>query len=136
MGAAHGVSCDARGSDRFWGLAAVSDERTTVAQLRRLVADFVAQRDWQRFHDAKNLSMAIAIEAAELMEHFQWLRSDQLDQIDALQREKITEEVADVGAFLLSLCNALDIDLSSAMGQKMTKNAAKYPAEKFRGRFR
>jgi NTP pyrophosphatase (non-canonical NTP hydrolase) len=114
----------------------VNDERTTVAQLKQLVADFVAQRDWQQFHDAKNLSMAIAIEAAELMEHFQWLRSDQLDGIDPVQREKIAEELADVAAFLLSLCNALGVDLSSAMKKKMTKNAAKYPAQEFRGRFR
>jgi len=113
-----------------------SDEQTTVARLRQVVADFVAARDWQQFHDPKNLSMAIAIEAAELMEHFQWLRSDQLEDSGTKEKEHIAEELAAVAAFLLSLCNALDIDLSSAMQRKMVKNAAKYPAEQFRGRFR
>ncbi len=115
----------------------MNDEQTTVADLRRLVAEFVRQRDWEQFHDAKNLSMSIAIEAAELMEHFQWLRSDQLDQVSASgEMDKVREEVADVAAFLFSLCNALGLDLASAMEQKMIKNAVKYPAHEFRGRFR
>jgi dCTP diphosphatase len=114
----------------------VNDEQTTIAQLRQVVADFVAAREWQPFHDAKNLSMAVAIEAAELMEHFQWLRSDQLDSIDPAQRDQIAEELADVTAFLLSLCDTMKIDLASAVERKMVKNAVKYPAEEYRGRFR
>jgi len=82
----------------------VSDETTTVADLRRLIRDFVHQRDWEQFHNPKNLAMAIAIEAAELMEHFQWLRTDELPAIrsDAEAMRQITEEIADVTAFVLS----------------------------------
>jgi len=115
----------------------VNDEHTTVAELKRLVAEFVAERDWQQFHDPKNLAMAIAIEAAELMEHFQWLRNDELDQaVSPEQLDEIRDEIADVAAFLLSLANVLDVDVSAAMADKMAKNAVKYPAREFRGRFR
>ncbi len=114
----------------------MTDDHTTVRQLRGVVADFVAARGWEQFHDAKNLSMAIAIEAAELMEHFQWLRSDQLQAAADAEREQIGDEIADVAAFLLSLCNVLRIDLASAIERKMAKNESKYPADQFRGRFR
>ncbi len=115
-----------------------SDADTTVADLRRLVARFVAEREWQRFHDPKNLAMSIAIEAAELMEHFQWLRSDELAalQADPVATAAIREELSDVLAFALAFANTLGIDVTEALTAKMVKNAQKYPAEKFRGRFR
>ena len=113
------------------------DETTTVAELRRLLMDFVAERQWEIYHDPKNLSMSIAIEAAELMEHFQWLRNDELKALkrdpDALAA--IRDELADVTAYVLALANALDLDLSEALQEKMRKNALKYPVEKFRGRY-
>jgi len=113
------------------------DPTTTVAELRRLVAEFVRERDWETYHDAKNLSMAIAIEAAELMEHFQWLRNEELAAFtaDAKARAQVAEEVADILCFVLALANALGLDLTTAVEQKMIKNAAKYPAETFRGRY-
>jgi len=115
----------------------VNDDQTSVAQLKRMMADFVAERRWQPFHDAKNLSMAIAIEAGELMEHFQWLRSDQLEQVvSSGELDEIGDELADVMCFVLSLANVLGIDLSSAIERKMVKNATKYPADEFQGRFR
>jgi len=116
----------------------MSDRTTTVGELREMVAAFVAERDWQQFHDPKNLAASIAIETAELMEHFQWLRSDELDAVrhDPQQMGEIREELADITAFLLSFANALDIDLSDALGDKMAKNARKYPAEEYRGRFK
>lgn len=115
----------------------MNDAETTVRQLRQLVATFVAEREWGKYHDPKNLSMSLAIEAAELMEHFQWARSDELPELltDAARRESIADEVADVAAFLLALCNVADIDLSVALERKMRKNAAKYPADEFRGRY-
>lgn len=99
---------------------------------------FVAERDWRPFHDPKNLSMSIAIEAAELMEHFQWIRSEHLADIggDPNTLTRIGEEVADVLCYLMALANAMDLDLSTLVRDKMLKNAAKYPADKFRGRFR
>lgn len=115
----------------------MTDETTTVMQLRRQLTDFVAQRQWQKYHDPKNLSMSIAIEAAELMEHFQWVRNDELPGLlrDEQRRQQVEEEIADVMCFLLALANVLELDLSSAVARKIAKNAAKYPAETFRGRY-
>lgn len=112
-----------------------ADERTTVADLKRLVAEFVAQRKWEKFHDAKNLSMAISIEAAELMEHFQWARSDELDALltDAAKRQEVTDEIADIACFLVSLASTLGVDLAAAMADKMVRNRQKYPADRFQG---
>ena len=116
----------------------MTDQETTVGELREMIASFVAERDWEQFHDAKNLAASIAIETAELMEHFQWLRTDELDAVrrDPDQMTAIREELADITAFVLSFANAMDIDLSSALHDKMGKNAKKYPAEEFRGRFK
>lgn len=116
----------------------MNDSNTNLAALRRLVADFVAERDWQQFHDPKNLSMAIAIEAAELMEHFQWIRSEQVGEAlaDAGLRDQVRDEIADVLCFALALANVLQIDLSQAIEQKMIRNRAKYPADACRGNYR
>lgn len=115
-----------------------NDQTATVAQLKRLMADFIAERNWRQFHDPKNLSASIAIEAAELMEHFQWLHSDNLDEVkqDAKQSAEIKEEVADVLAYLLSFALSMNIDLASALQHKMQKNRDKYPTDKFYGRFK
>jgi NTP pyrophosphatase (non-canonical NTP hydrolase) len=115
----------------------VTDDHTTVAALRQLVEDFVQQRDWNQFHSPKNLSMSLAIEAAELMEHFQWIGVDQSRNIvDAEQRQAIGEELADVLSYALALANEMQFDISSILAAKMQKNAAKYPAEKFRGKYK
>jgi len=116
----------------------VRDEKTTVAELIQLVEEFVAQRDWQKFHDPKNLSASIAIEAAELMEHFQWLRSEEAATVvnDPVASAEIREEVADILAYLLSFAARMKIDLSTALRDKMQKNAAKYPVDQFRGKFK
>ncbi|MBN1441787.1 MAG: nucleotide pyrophosphohydrolase [Planctomycetes bacterium] len=116
----------------------MDDQTTTLSELRKVVARFVEERDWSRFHDPKNLSMALGIEVGELMEHFQWLRSDQLAEVleSPEAMAEVREEVADIAWYLLSLANALGIDLASAMEAKMAKNRAKYPPESYRGRFR
>jgi dCTP diphosphatase len=114
-----------------------ADETTTVAELRKLIADFVAERDWSQFHSPKNVSMALAIEAAELMEHFQWLTTDASREL-AAEPEKLAavgEELADVIGYSFALANELGLDVSSAIRAKMVKNAEKYPAEKYRGRY-
>lgn len=115
----------------------MADDHTTVAALREQVARFVAEREWQLYHDPKNLSMALAIEAAELMEHFQWVRSDELSAVvaDPARRAEIADEVADVTCFLLAFVNAIGVDLSAAVDQKLRKNKVKYPVEQFRGRY-
>jgi dCTP diphosphatase len=114
-----------------------SDTTTTVAELRQLVADFVAERDWSQFHSPKNVSMALAIEAAELMEHFQWLTTEASRRIadDPTKLAAVAEEIADVVGYSMALANELGIDLASTIQAKMVKNAQKYPAKEFRGRF-
>ena len=116
----------------------MADDTATIAQLRQAVQAFVDERDWRQFHKPKNLAMSLAIEAAELMEHFQWLDVEESVHYgnDAARRTAVAEEIADVCCYLLSLCNALDLDLSEAVLAKIVKNAQKYPAAEFRGRSR
>ena len=99
------------------------DETMTLAQLKGRMAAFVAEREWERFHQPKNLSMSIAIEAAELMEHFQW----EQPELTPERRLAVGEELSDVLAYVLSLANALELDLSAAFCAKMEKNRRKYP---------
>lgn len=114
----------------------MSDATETLAQLRQAVQQFVDERDWRQFHTPKNLAMSLAIEAAELMEHFQWLdASESLARgRDPAYREQIADELADVACYLFSLANALELDLSDAVRSKLVKNASKYPVELSRGR--
>ena len=116
---------------------AMNDQQTTVAQLKKLVDDFVAERHWQQFHTPKNLAMALAIEAAELMEHFQWLDLAESQAVadDAAKRAAAGEELADVLCYALAMATALGLDVSQAMVDKMAKNVRKYPAEQYRGRW-
>ncbi len=113
-----------------------TDRTTTVGQLRCQVEDFVAQRDWHRFHTPKNLAMSLAIEAAELMEHFQWLTPEESRAVrqDPARLAEVADELADVFCYTLALCNELNLDLSTALATKLAKNAQKYPVEQYRGR--
>lgn len=108
----------------------MNDDQTTIAELRALMQRFVDQRDWRRFHTPKNLASCIAIETAELMEHFQWLTPEESHKVREHEetRTEIEHEMADVFAYLLALANVLDVDLASALEQKMQLNAQKYPA--------
>jgi NTP pyrophosphatase (non-canonical NTP hydrolase) len=117
---------------------AMPDGTTTVAMLRESMARFVDERDWQQFHSPKNLAMALAVEAAEVMEHFLWIDNATSRGVidDAVQLERIADEIADVSGVIFALCNALGLDLSDAIARKMFKNVLKYPVEKCRGRYR
>jgi NTP pyrophosphatase (non-canonical NTP hydrolase) len=114
------------------------DSTTTIANLRQAWARFVAERDWGQFHSPKNLVMALAVEAAELMEHFLWIDNDASRRManDPQVRQQVADELADVTGVVLALCNALDMDLSDAIAAKMARNVHKYPVEKCRGRYR
>lgn len=114
------------------------DSTTTVAMLRESMARFVAERDWEQFHSPKNLAMALATEAAELMEHFLWIENEASRTLahDPAQRGAIADEIADVAGVIFALCNALGLDLSDAVAEKMSRNVLKYPVEKCRGRYR
>lgn len=112
-----------------------NDSNTPVQNLRDLMQQFVDERDWQQFHSPKNLAMSLSIEAAELMEHFQWLTNDQSQTIDAEAKHAVGEELADVLCYAFSIANSLDIDIASAVHAKMAKNRLKYPVDQFHGRY-
>ena len=115
-----------------------TDAEITVAALRAAVAAFVDARDWQPFHGVKNLSMSIAIEAAELMERFQWLTTEEAQAAvqNPDEQAAVADELADIVIYCLSLSNTLDLDVSSAVLGKLETNEHRYPADAFRGRYR
>jgi NTP pyrophosphatase (non-canonical NTP hydrolase) len=104
-----------------------------LAQLRELVRQFVDERDWDQFHTPKNLSAALTVEAAELLEHFQWLQSGRAEELGADKLRAVRHEMADVLVYLVRLADKLDVDLMAAVQEKMVLNRAKYPADLVRG---
>jgi NTP pyrophosphatase (non-canonical NTP hydrolase) len=113
----------------------MNDSQTTVAALKTAMNDFVAARQWHKFHRVDHLAKAISVEAAELLELFLWLSPAEVDvkMTDAGFRQALSDELADVMTFLLSLAHAANIDVATAVREKMARNAAKYPAEKYQG---
>jgi NTP pyrophosphatase (non-canonical NTP hydrolase) len=114
----------------------MQDNATTVAELRSRVLAFARERDWEQFHSPKNLSMALAAEAGELMEHFLWAEAKTSGGIllDPKKRSEIEDEIADVAIYALEFANMGGIDLAKAIEAKLAKNALKYPVHKARGR--
>ena len=116
----------------------MTDAETTVADLRRDLAAFMDERDWQQFHTPSHLSHALAIEAAELMEHFLWLSDEEEMALleDETRRSALVDELADVVIYSMTLADALDVDVSTAVREKMARNARRFPALMWRGRAR
>lgn len=110
-----------------------NDHKTTVAALKKAVDIFVKERDWQKFHSPKNLSMTIAIEAAELMEPFRFITSKESVDLVKENKEKVAQELADIVIATLSFCNLYEIDLSTCIEKKLQHNAEKYPINKAKG---
>ncbi|MCC9600536.1 nucleotide pyrophosphohydrolase [Stieleria sp. JC731] len=108
------------------------DSVATVQHLRDVVERFVAERHWHSFHNPKNLSMSLAIEAGELMEHFQWLTLEEaaLVKDDPQRKHEVGEELADCLSYILSIANTMEIDITTTLEAKMIRNAEKYPAPK------
>lgn len=115
----------------------MTKKRATLKELKKLVAGFVKERDWEQFHSPKNLSMSISIEAAELMEHFQWTNTVE-EAVKVLQdkrkRVEIEDELADISIYLIDFCNLYGVDIEQAILNKLKKNAKKYPAKLVRSR--
>lgn len=105
-------------------MPAISDLNT----LRDALREFCAARDWHRYHTPKNLVMALSVEAAELVEHFQWSTPEESQALPAGKRAEVADEIADVLIYLTELADVLDIDPIAAARDKIVKNAAKYPA--------
>ena len=105
------------------------DAVQTVESLKAEVADFIRQRQWEPYHDPKAVAMSIAIEAAELLEVFQWLEPDQSWEVikDEIHRDQVADELADVLIYCLSFANLADIDLSSAIRSKLDRNQKRFP---------
>jgi dCTP diphosphatase len=108
----------------------------TIRQLEKKLETFAVERDWNKYHSPKNLSMALAIEASELLEEFQWLTEEESRNLGADKLQRVRDEAGDVFICLLRLASKLKIDLMEAAEQKLAKNAIKYPVEKSRGNAR
>ncbi len=107
--------------------------RDTLSDLTTQVRQFADQRDWQQFHSPKNLASALIVEAAELLEHFQWLTAAESESLDAAKRDEVELEMADVLIYLVRLADRLDINLIDAATKKLVINAQKYPVERAKG---
>ena len=107
-----------------------------LASLRDALRRFAAARDWQRFHTPKNLAMALSVEAAELLEHFQWLTAEQSAKLTPARKRAVAAEVADVLLYLTRLADVLQIDPLAAARRKLRQNARKYPIARARGNAR
>ena len=114
-----------------------NDGSTTIEELKAIVEEFVAQRDWAQFHSPKNLAMAIGVEAGELMDLFRWHSEDGSRRFmkEKASQGAAIEELADVVICALAFANRTGVDLSRAVMQKVSKNERKYPVRKFKGKF-
>ena len=108
------------------------DDASLVEELRA----FVAERDWSQFHDPKNLAMLLASEAGELLAEYRWVRNDAADGMsrEPEARQRVADEIGDVGIALMLLCDRTGIDLQTAMRDKLAKNRRRYPVEHAKGR--
>jgi NTP pyrophosphatase (non-canonical NTP hydrolase) len=111
----------------------MAQNQDSLEALKNRLREFVRERDWEQFHSPKNLAMAMIVEAAELVEHFQWLTEEQSHHLNPEKLLEVEHEIADTFVYLLRLSDVLGIDLITAANAKIDLNAKKYPAEKVRG---
>jgi NTP pyrophosphatase (non-canonical NTP hydrolase) len=105
-----------------------------IRDITEKVLKFREERDWQQFHNHKDVALSLVLEATEVLEHFQWKSPDEVEAHGKASKEELADELADVAVYLLELAHDLDIDLPAAINAKMAKNTLKYPVEKCRGR--
>jgi NTP pyrophosphatase (non-canonical NTP hydrolase) len=112
------------------------DAKTTIGELRRAVHQFTSERDWDAYHTPKNLAMSIAIETAELMEHFQWLTIEESKMLihNDSARAEIADELADILIYALSFSNSTGIDISDAISRKLDRNQTRFPVDVVRSK--
>ena len=108
----------------------------SLDNLNHRLKQFAQERDWEQFHSPKNISMALIAEAAELVEHFQWLTQEQSYRLDEEKREAVAMEMADILIFLIRCAERLDIDLVQSAWKKIAINEMRYPADRVRGNAR
>lgn len=119
--------------DALFAMREIEVADSDFDRIRKQVRQFVVERDWDQFHSPKNLSMALIVEAAELVEHFQWLTEEQSCDLSPAKLAEVEQELADIQVYLISLAEKLKLDLVSAVEKKLVLNAAKYPADQVRG---
>jgi NTP pyrophosphatase (non-canonical NTP hydrolase) len=105
-----------------------------IKEITGKIIQFRDERDWMQFHDPKNMAVSIILEASELLEHFQWKTKEEVEKYVMQNKSEIKDEIADIALYLFELADNLGISLSSAMEEKLKKNAAKYPIEKAKGK--
>lgn len=110
------------------------DDTTKIKELKESVKKFIEERDWVKYHNPKDLAESIVIEAAELLELFQWRRHDEAYVISTKQKGLVENEIADIMIYILSLSNILDIDISEAVLNKLEVNRSRFPIERFYGK--
>ena len=104
-----------------------------LSELAEKLREFAKERDWEQFHSPKNLSMALSVEVAELIEHFQWLTEKQSTSLEAEELAEVSEEIADIQIYLTRLADQLGVDIENAVSKKLEVNAGKYPIAKAHG---
>lgn len=104
-----------------------------ISKWKKNLSEFAGDRNWEQFHNPKNLVMALSVESSELLEHFQWLTEEQSKNLESEKLEEIKEEMADVLLYMFRLSDVLGVDLNDALEEKFKKNALKYPVEKSKG---
>jgi len=114
-------------------IATAAERINSLEDLRDALQRFASERDWDQFHSPKNLAIALSVEAAELLEHFQWMPEADSKVLTPDQHAKVREEIADVLLYLVRLADKLNIDLLAAASDKIQVNAAKYPVDRARG---
>ncbi|MBN1152701.1 MAG: nucleotide pyrophosphohydrolase [Dehalococcoidia bacterium] len=116
----------------------MNDSTTTTGELKRLVQAFVDERDWGKYHNAKDVALAINVEAGELLELFEWVREQEVPRLlsDVEKRRHVGEELADIVILCLNLASVTGLDLAQTVGRKLEKNRAKYPADLVKGNYR
>ncbi|OGX18082.1 MAG: NTP pyrophosphohydrolase [Omnitrophica WOR_2 bacterium GWF2_43_52] len=108
----------------------------TLQEIKERISRFISKRNWEQYHSPKNISMSIAIEAAELMEHFQWLSPEESRDLlgNAAGRAEIEDELADIAIYVLDFCNLFSIDIEKIIARKLGKTAKKYPVRLVKGK--
>ena len=114
--------------------AEVGTEPSDLIALRAALRKFALERDWEKFHNPKNLAIAMSVEASEVLEHFQWLTPEEAADLSPARRQAVADELADVLIYLIRLADILDVDLGLAVAEKLEKNALKYPVDRVRGK--
>ncbi len=105
-----------------------------INKLTERIIKFINDRDWNQFHNPKDLALSLVLESAEVMEHFQWKNKEEMEEYIRLNKDEVAEELADVLYWILLMSHDLDIDIKEAFENKMKKNESKYPVDKSRGR--